>query len=163
MKVSNMVKFLCIAWPVYHGGELYGLGKIVESSQFAEDPALNVPINTAAVRYSLLYRCKKCRRIVASGENVLSHEQQGGHFHVRKRGMDTLSDNSGSVQCTSIFVEPMRWMTAVQEGGVLGKLSCAGCNVRLGSFNWAGTQCSCGTWVVPAFQLHKSRMDASKF
>ncbi|KAI5068020.1 hypothetical protein GOP47_0016365 [Adiantum capillus-veneris] len=110
---------------------------------------------------SLLYRCKKCRRIVACQDNVLTHEREGGHIPVRKKERSALGDETRAVNCTSVFVEPMQWMTAVQEGDVSGKLSCASCSARLGSFNWSGAQCSCGTWVVPAFQLHKSRMDAS--
>jgi len=47
----------------------------------------------------------------------------------------------------------------VQEGNVGDKLLCMGCNARLGNFNWAGMQCSCGAWINPAFQLHKSRLD----
>jgi hypothetical protein len=40
-----------------------------------------------------------------------------------------------------------------------GKITCPRCNYKLGSYNWAGTQCSCGTWVAPAFMIHKSRID----
>lgn len=47
----------------------------------------------------------------------------------------------------------------VDEGYVEERLLCLGCNARLGYFNWAGMQCSCGAWVNPAFQLHKSRLD----
>lgn len=50
---------------------------------------------------------------------------------------------------------------SVEEGALEGKLSCAHCDARLGYFNWAGIQCSCGSWITPAFQLHKSRVDIS--
>ena len=33
------------------------------------------------------------------------------------------------------------------------------CQARLGSYNWAGSQSSSGSWVTPAFQLHVSRLD----
>ncbi|KAG6407284.1 hypothetical protein SASPL_130270 [Salvia splendens] len=55
------------------------------------------------------------------------------------------------LECSSIFVEPMKWMEALEEGCVGDKLQCIGCKARLGSFNWAG--------INPAFQLHKSRLD----
>ena len=64
------------------------------------------------------------------------------------------------VQCN---VDVLFDVLTVEEGGVMGKLSCVACKARLGSFSWAGVQCSCGVWVVPAFQLHKSRIDASRF
>ena len=104
----------------------------------------------------LIYRCKKCRRIVASEESIVPHERGKGEecFKWRKR-----SEEKEPTQCSSLFVEPMKWMQAVQEGHVEEKLQCIGCKARLGSFNWAGMQCNCGAWVNPAFQLHKNRLD----
>ena len=31
--------------------------------------------------------------------------------------------------------------------------------MRLGSYCWSGMQCSCGTWVAPALQVVKSKVD----
>ncbi|KAL4563296.1 hypothetical protein LXL04_027336 [Taraxacum kok-saghyz] len=105
----------------------------------------------------IIYRCKKCRRIVASKDQIIPHEPGNGQkcFKWKKRTGDTNTTN----ECSSIFVEPMKWMQAVEDGNVEQKLQCIGCNARLGSFNWAGMQCNCGAWVNPAFQLHKSRVD----
>lgn len=64
--------------------------------------------------------------------------------------------------CTSYFVEPLSWMGPVLEkGGIGGKLTCPApkCGSKLGSFDWAGQQCSCGAWVVPAFSLNASKVD----
>ncbi|KAI7733963.1 hypothetical protein M8C21_031969 [Ambrosia artemisiifolia] len=114
------------------------------------------------VKPQMIYRCKKCRRIVASQDNIVSHERGEGQksFKWKKRTGDV---TNGPLECSSIFVEPMKWMQVVEEGNVEQKLQCIGCNARLGSFNWAGMQCSCGAWVNPAFQLHKSRMDECPF
>jgi dual specificity phosphatase 12 len=60
-----------------------------------------------------------------------------------------------------VKVDMHTFNVAVQEGMVESKLQCVKCEARLGNFNWAGMQCSCGTWVNPAFQLHKSRVDAA--
>ncbi|XP_043687375.1 probable inactive dual specificity protein phosphatase-like At4g18593 isoform X1 [Telopea speciosissima] len=109
----------------------------------------------------LIFRCKKCRRIVAAQENVVIHERGEGEicFKWKKRSGDPGERDKEPPECSSIFVEPMKWMQTVEEGNVENKLQCLGCNARLGSFNWAGMQCSCGAWVTPAFQLHKSRID----
>ncbi|KAL5549254.1 hypothetical protein UlMin_004485 [Ulmus minor] len=106
----------------------------------------------------VIYRCKKCRRIVAAEENIVAHERGKGEtsFKWKKRSGDNWEE---AADCTSIFVEPMKWMEAVQDGQVEERLQCIGCKARLGYFNWAGMQCSCGAWVNPAFQLHKSRLD----
>ncbi|CAN0853418.1 Probable inactive dual specificity protein phosphatase-like At4g18593 [Linum grandiflorum] len=111
---------------------------------------------TDVQKLGLVYRCKKCRRIVASDDNIVTHERGKGQesFKWKKRSVGT-----APAECSSIFVEPMKWMETVQEGFVGEKLLCIGCNGRLGSFNWAGMQCNCGAWINPAFQLHKSRLD----
>ncbi|KAL1834102.1 hypothetical protein DCAR_0104270 [Daucus carota subsp. sativus] len=108
----------------------------------------------------IIYRCKKCRRIVASQEQIVSHEpgaKKGFRWTGKKGG--PVHMNEEPAECSSIYVEPMKWMEAVQEGFVGQKLQCIGCKGRLGSFNWAGMRCNCGAWVIPAFQLHKNRMD----
>lgn len=59
----------------------------------------------------LIYRCKKCRRIVASEENIVSHERGKGEssFKWNKRSSEM---EQQPPDCTSIFVEPMKWMQA---------------------------------------------------
>ncbi|KAK9150497.1 hypothetical protein Syun_008806 [Stephania yunnanensis] len=111
-------------------------------------------------RPQIIYRCKRCRRIVAAQENVVIHDRGEGEkcFKWKKRSNSCGADVE-QPECSSIFVEPMKWMQPVQEGFVEEKLQCIGCMARLGYFNWAGMQCSCGAWVNPAFQLHKSRID----
>ncbi|GAA6001408.1 uncharacterized protein JCM10292_006239 [Rhodotorula paludigena] len=64
--------------------------------------------------------------------------------------------------CSSYFVEPLSWMSPVLETGVLaGKIVCPNkkCGAKLGNFDWAGNQCSCGAWVCPGFALNVSRVD----
>ncbi|MCO5592287.1 hypothetical protein L7F22_046287 [Adiantum nelumboides] len=84
----------------------------------AAGPALRTPTTgpyeqaqQADLGTSLLYRCKKCRRIVASQENALTHEQEGGQIPVRKKGKGSRGVDAQTVDCTSVFVEPMQWMT----------------------------------------------------
>lgn len=152
-------------------GESFAKGEVMESSSYASDPGsatvkLPAPSNTneSGTERSTVYRCKKCRRVVARDENVIGHDVGGGEsaFKWQKRGGKEGMYTQAPV-CTSMFVEPMQWMTAVEEGVVEGKLQCVKCEARLGNFNWSGMQCSCGAWVTPAFQLHKSRMDAAYF
>lgn len=64
----------------------------------------------------VIYRCKKCRRIVASQEHVVPHERGKGKkcFKWRKRGSDPWEADKEPPQCSSIFVEPMKWMESGQ-------------------------------------------------
>ena len=48
------------------------------------------------------------------------------------------------------------------RGGPLsGTLTCptSGCRIELGTFNWAGVQCGCGTLVEPGFCISRKRVD----
>ncbi|CAM0956055.1 unnamed protein product [Alopecurus aequalis] len=104
---------------------------------------------------NVIYRCKKCRRMVATQEYVVTHKVGSGESRFYRH-----KTNDKGPECTpAIFVEPMKWMEAVEEGHVSHRLWCMDCKTRLGSFDWAGMQCSCGAWVIPAFQLLRSRID----
>ncbi|CAM0956056.1 unnamed protein product [Alopecurus aequalis] len=133
---------------------------------------------------NVIYRCKKCRRMVATQEYVVTHKVGSGESRFYRH-----KTNDKGPECTpAIFVEPMKWMeagkfplyrvvltlsfslwfrcffsvccrSAVEEGHVSHRLWCMDCKTRLGSFDWAGMQCSCGAWVIPAFQLLRSRID----
>ncbi|EMS58541.1 hypothetical protein TRIUR3_13808 [Triticum urartu] len=161
---------------------------VVESNVKSEE-------QQAAANPGVIYRCKKCRRMVATQEYVVTHEVGLGEAGFLKRRNDADEKKPECSAC--IFVEPMKWMQAgeflnltfvcflppfsvqriflmqkpdvlvypvtfaVEEGYVSNKLWCMGCKTRLGSFDWAGMQCCCGAWVIPAFQLLKSRIDES--
>lgn len=87
------------------------------------------------------YTCSKCRRLLFSSPLVDDHSQ-----------------DEESSACTSIFLhEPADWMTDISD--LEGKLACPKCSSKVGSFCWAGAQCSCGRWVVPAFKVLKAKVD----
>ncbi|KAG9454873.1 hypothetical protein H6P81_007777 [Aristolochia fimbriata] len=149
-------------------GESYNRGDKIDVSKFGIDPGTtteNFPSETAAnsTRSTKLYRCKRCRRIVALQDHVISHTPGEGEacFEWKKWRSGNPFNCSDEGECSSIFIEPLKWMTEVEEGALEGKLSCANCDARLGNFNWSGIQCSCGSWITPAFQIHKSRVDLS--
>ncbi|EYU28079.1 hypothetical protein ABFS82_13G097100 [Erythranthe guttata] len=125
----------------------------------AMEATLNDTNSLSEPKPSVIYRCKKCRRIVATEELILPHKRGQGQKCFKWKKRNDKSEDTGATECSSIFVEPMKWMQAVDEGCIEDKLQCIGCKARLGSFNWAGMQCNCGAWINPAFQLHKSRMD----
>eukprot|EP00731_Ephydatia_muelleri_P023815 Em0016g86a len=69
---------------------------------------------------------------------------------------------SSGLTCSSYFIEPVEWMEPMIIGCLQGKVTCPKCAGRLGSFDWAGAQCSCGRWITPAFQIHKNKVDETK-
>ncbi|KAJ6316816.1 hypothetical protein OIU78_019990 [Salix suchowensis] len=148
-------------------GEFYNRGEKIDSSKFGADPGVPTQVSSASPdegkKAIPAYRCKKCRRVVASQENVVDHVPGEGEtsFAWSKQKSGNPFNKSDESECSSLFVEPLKWMTAVEEGALEGKLCCAHCEARLGYFNWSGIQCSCGSWITPAFQLHKSRVDVS--
>ncbi|XP_043605656.1 dual specificity protein phosphatase MPK-4 isoform X2 [Bombus pyrosoma] len=118
-----------------------------------------------------VYRCKKCRRIIASASNILPHmpneRQIWRHISTRKTSRELLEplhkrEQQPAEFCTKIlFVEPLAWMPDITHN-VEGKLNCPKCNTKLGSFSWiAGSQCPCGSKIAPAFYLVPSKVDWS--
>ncbi|EEF40202.1 Dual specificity protein phosphatase, putative [Ricinus communis] len=151
-------------------GDSYNRGEKIDSSKFGADPGMSTGVSSEVEaspngenKRTPAYRCKKCRRVVALQENVVDHIPGEGEtsFAWNKRKSGNPFDKSDEPECSSIFVEPLKWMASAEEGALEGKLSCAHCEARLGYFNWSGIQCSCGSWITPAFQLHKSRVDIS--
>ena len=72
-------------------------------------------------------------------------------------GIDVVHSILLSVYSLSAFARD----EAVEDGALEGKLSCIHCGARLGYFNWSGIQCNCGSWITPAFQISKSKVDIS--
>ncbi|XP_076183552.1 dual specificity protein phosphatase MPK-4 [Ptiloglossa arizonensis] len=136
------------------------------------DPAL-----TTVRPEPTVYRCKKCRRIVASASNILPHmpkeKQIWRHISTKRTSKQSKPANEPVEPqkkeepqpiefCTKIlFVEPLAWMPDITHN-VEGKLNCPKCSTKLGSFSWiAGSQCPCGSKIAPAFYLVPSKVDWS--
>ncbi|KAI8596959.1 protein-tyrosine phosphatase-like protein [Dissophora ornata] len=156
--------------------EMYGY---IEDMTLAADPSAapttSRPATTtaaaAAAHPQRPLKCKKCRRALVAYDSVISHEPGQGQnaFQYRKRDatlhvseavqsdISKINPQSNTV-CQSYFVEPVEWIQGLH--GLNGKIACPKCDSKLGTFNWSGEQCSCGTWVTPAFMLHKGKVDA---
>lgn len=111
-------------------------------------------------------KCKKCRCLLATSHQLIIHEplnkDQTGKLHqMTRNGM--AFDSSVDQQCTSYFIEPVKWMKGELEQGKLeGKLNCPKCNSKLGAYHWQGAKCSCGVWVTPGISLQRGRVDETK-
>jgi len=67
-----------------------------------------------------------------------------------------------SAKCSGYFIEPMKWMECfLESGNMTGRIVCPNkkCGAKLGSYDWAGIECSCKQWVVPGFCIHRSKVD----
>lgn len=92
------------------------------------------------------YRCRKCRQVLFTENNVIPQTGVGRRIFRRERFRQQQqqpadsndSSSSSGLEQGSVFVEPMWWMQEQVIGPVQGKLYCTNCNARLGSFNWAG-------------------------
>ena len=91
-------------------------------------------------------RCKKCRRVLATGPFIVPHQGAGEKAQA----------------CPHVFIEPLSWMRpTLEEGGLEGRLVCpnAKCGASIGRYSWQGFRCSCNEWVCPAFSLQRSKVD----
>ncbi|XP_039270430.2 dual specificity protein phosphatase 12-like [Styela clava] len=123
----------------------------LSSSFIADNPMMS---SNKSGSNSCVYKCKKCRKPVFEQRNIYPHEIDSSKaFHAK------LSEINTVMKCSSYFLEPIKWMEKNITSNLNGRLDCPYCSFRIGRFNWAGTQCSCGRWVTPALQIHASNVD----
>lgn len=106
------------------------------------------------------YACKMCRtKLFAQCHLEDPPHPIGKHgFSSRKQKGRGGGGSGGADPCHSYFLaSSLDWMGDVSS--VEGKLSCPKCNAKLGLYNWTGSQCSCGSWITPAIQIQKGRVD----
>lgn len=136
----------------------------------------------------IVYRCKKCRRIVASKSNIITHKPLPNAQRTKELKLDAYSDDNTGIMIDQIsdklkenslssdrssdvdidvckdvyFLEPLAWMDGILRQ-TNGKLHCPKCQSKLGSFSWTmGCHCPCGTQVSPAFYLVPSKVELSR-
>jgi hypothetical protein len=106
------------------------------------------------------FACFKCRKIIFTNNDIIPHEaltSNSNHTFAKKK---PAASNAFALDCSSYFIDNQSTIeTLGPYDSSDGKLICKKCNSRLGSYTWAGVQCSCGQWITPAFQITKSRID----
>ncbi|CAG7828113.1 unnamed protein product [Allacma fusca] len=123
-----------------------------------KDPALHTVRPEPVV-----YRCKKCRRVLASASNLLTHREKKSPLWFDFQGEEDASEMGSPICAQMFFIEPITWMSNVAQS-LQGKLHCPNqnCKSKLGSFSWVmGCVCPCGAKVQPAFYLVPSKVDRS--
>mmetsp|Transcript_4083 Transcript_4083/g.7156 ORF Transcript_4083/g.7156 Transcript_4083/m.7156 type:complete len:343 (+) Transcript_4083:52-1080(+) len=137
--------------------EQVSLGQVATTpvNENAQDEQLQEEVEEQRVT---MFCCQKCRCALFTDQQLSKQHVTGQHeFGYFKQA----KDGKGSRECSSMFLsEPNQWMsTLAMADEVVGKLNCPKCGHRVGSFSWSGSQCSCGTWIVPAIQVPVSKVD----
>lgn len=112
-------------------------------------------------------RCKICRQRLALSTSFIKHEPPSkesseGHFIRRIAGGRRIIDiQESQSSCSHFFTEPLNWMKEELQGKqeLEGKFACPGCHTKVGGYNWRGSRCSCGKWVIPAIHLQANKVD----
>lgn len=104
------------------------------------------------------FKCGKCRQNLFDKSSLeLEHfYTPKANYSYKRRKNNTVLSN----ECSSWFlnkeIEEDDEKMKIDQGG---KILCKKCNNKLGEYLPRGTQCSCGSWVVPAVQIVKSKVD----
>ena len=105
------------------------------------------------------FACRMCRTVLLDENHLAEYHAQDQHSY--KKMHKHQSANGGS-RCQSLFCNEsvLEWLAPLgDQYNVQGKLSCPKCSIKVGHWNWAGVQCSSGTWVVPAIQIPLGKID----
>ena len=125
-----------------------------------EEHNLSVETKAKAEPKTVVFTCRKCRFQLFTIDDLESH-QVGKHTFDGVKSTFALQSRT---KCHSVFVkEPPKWMSAETTSSAQShRINCPKCNAKVGNASWVGTQCSCGTWVTPAFQFSKGKIDAKR-
>ena len=119
---------------------------------------------------NLSYRCRRCRTPLASSTYIISHKPRvSQEIKSKTSSRNARSASSHSSQsinessiCAHLFLEPLSWMRAELEKGLLaGRLECPNikCAQNVGKYAWQGMKCSCGEWIVPGICIARAKVD----
>lgn len=123
-----------------------------------------------------LYKCIQCRNIVFSNIDLLNYHKYTPKFRYSyKRYKNSFIKNT---ECTSYFLKDAESIFVNNKYKLKidnnknkyckfdfncsktgTTLNCLKCNYKIGTYSPIGIQCSCGSWVVPAIQIVKSKVD----
>jgi len=96
------------------------------------------------------YACKQCRAVLFNEDDL----EDPPHA----KAQQTFNRGASGALCSSVFLaEGLDWMGDISS--MEGKLCCPKCCTKLGLWNWAGAQCSCGTWITPAIKIVLNKVD----
>ena len=112
-----------------------------------------VPAKVQVTDSQRTYKCRKCRKTLATNRNVFNHSSGTQlNFQTYQEPMQYEYCKNG------IFLEPMEWMKCNAEN----KLNCDKCDSKLGSFSWTQkVTCPCGSSMRPGCFINMKRIDIS--
>jgi dual specificity phosphatase 12 len=113
------------------------------------------------------YRCKVCRHIVFTNDEVLKHISGKGRFDPFSRGSAYKArqnaESTDEDYCyQQLFTNQPYWLTEIYDTVIPdGDIGCPNpkCHAKLGRYNLSGEKCSCARWINPAFHFHRSKLD----
>ena len=119
----------------------------------------------SGVGHTLLYKCRRCRRTLATSHNLVPHVRgEAPDWRDPKWSLPAEEVLEGAADLgldlchpRSVFICPVGWMRAEVRQTLSGRLRCPNCQTPVGAYSWvAGVSCAgCkGVQVVPAFQLN---------
>jgi dual specificity phosphatase 12 len=104
------------------------------------------------------YACRMCRAVLFGEADLENPPHVPSRHQFSARKLHHGGESTSSRSCRSLFLaKGLDWMGDLS--GAEGKFSCPKCYCKLGSWHWAGAQCSCGTWVTPAVQVPLGKVD----
>ena len=119
----------------------------------------------STARHPMAYKCKRCRRTLATAFNLLPHcvgespDWLDPKWALPSEEVLEGASDTGLALCpSSLFINPVRWMANEIKGKLSGRLYCPHCQAKVGHYSWVlGRVCDgsagCGATVTPAFQL----------
>ncbi|XP_063708938.1 dual specificity protein phosphatase MPK-4 [Culicoides brevitarsis] len=152
-------------------------------SNYSSDLVKPDPSIAQEIPEPIVFRCKRCRRVLANKSNLLPHfipmpdtkissnlnstaqsDQSTQNLlltSIENNQSERSEETESSICSEAYFFEPIAWMTDIINH-TQGSLNCPKCKAKLGKFNWVqSSKCPCGKHVQPAFYMMPSKIEKS--
>ncbi|CAF0731919.1 unnamed protein product [Adineta ricciae] len=125
-----------------------------------------VPV-TKSNASSMEYKCKLCRQILFTDNDLVTHIAGKGRFDLQSRSSaykaKQNAESSGNNYCLQeLFTLEPQWLTGIYDRDTNnGEIECPNskCKAKVGRYSLVGEKCTCAKWVNPAFHFHRSKID----
>lgn len=103
------------------------------------------------------YKCNKCRTsLFDDSELIFLHEYTPkARYSYKRYKVSAVRTN----ECSSYFLKVINSNERLEIAENGNKILCIKCKNKIGEYHEKGSQCSCGSWVVPGIQIVKSKID----
>jgi dual specificity phosphatase 12 len=126
--------------------------------------AFTLPYGHATCTVTETYTCRQCHASLFTNADLSRHSEGAGLYDwFKKYGNENPVKSVPEIECRQkVFTNYLEWlMTQIDTSTNShdGPIQCPECLAVVGNYNLNGRKCSCGRWVLPAFDFNIEKIE----